>query len=206
MHRQVMENRRRQTNAERYLPLPDTTRLIEVGDTLTRLSEMFTDLAGARLVSLEGIGGIGKTALARAFVALPEVIVNWPVILWVSARQASLAEDGSLLTVVDPATTLEDISIRMAEQLGLTSLSGKPLVERLEGLHSSLANKKTLVVVDNLETIEEHQVLVPALAKLAGLSRFLITTHQRLRGFPFVHTIPLNELSSDEAYNLMSAE
>ena len=50
------------------------------------------------MVSLEGIGGIGKTAVARAFVAQPDLSANWPEILWVSARQSFLAEDGSLMS------------------------------------------------------------------------------------------------------------
>jgi len=111
------------------LPLPDATRLVEVSAALKQLSELFSDPAGPVMVSLEGIGGIGKTALARAFVTQPDVTTDWTAILWISARQAFLAEDGSLMSVPDSATTLEDISSRMAEQLGLTSLTGKPLAE-----------------------------------------------------------------------------
>jgi len=206
LHRQVLENRRNPVNQERYLPLPDATRLVEVSATLKQLTELFSDTAGPVMVSLEGIGGIGKTALARAFVAQPDVGAAWPAILWVSARQAFLGEDGSLMSVPDSATTLEDISIRMAEQLGLTSLTGKPLAERLEGLHTALVNKKTLTVIDNLETAEELHALVPALAKMAGTSRFIITTRQTLRAYPFIYTIPMSELTADGAYNLMSAE
>jgi len=206
LHRQVLENRRNPLNIERYLPLPDATRLIEVGATLDLLTELFHDPAGPLMVSLEGIGGIGKTALARAFVAQPNVSADCPAILWVSARQATLAEDGSLMSIPNSATTLEDITLRMAEQLGMASLTGKPLSERLEGLYTALGNKKTLTVIDNLETAEEIHELVPALAKMAGTSRFLITTRQTLRAYPFIHIIPLSELTADGAYNLMSAE
>ncbi|MRR30206.1 hypothetical protein EG834_07765, partial [bacterium] len=206
LHREVLENLRNPVNIERNLPLPDATRLVEVGASLNLLSALFLDPAGPRMVSLEGIGGIGKTALARAFVAQPDLSANWPEILWVSARQSLLAEDGSLMAVPDSVTTLEDITIRMAEQLGLAGLTGKPLSERLEGLHLALGNKKTLTIIDNIETAEEIHALVPALAKMAGASRFLITTRQTLRAYPYIHIIPLSELSADGAYNLLSGE
>ncbi len=206
LHRQVLENLRNPVNIERHLPLSDATRLVEAGATLNLLAQLFQDPAGPRMVSLEGIGGIGKTAVARAFVAQPDLSANWPEILWVSARQSLLAEDGSLMAVPDSVTTLEDITIRMAEQLGLASLTGKPLSERLEGLHFALGNKKTLTIIDNIETAEEIHALVPAMAKMAGASRFLITTRQTLRAYPYIHIITLSELTADGAYNLLSGE
>lgn len=206
LHRQVLEARYRQSDMGRFLPLPDTVRLIGVQDTLERLTALFHNPSGPALVSLEGIGGIGKTAVARAFAALPEVGADWPVILWVSARQSSVADDGSVVSVVDPATTLEDISIRLAEQLGLSSLEGKPLPERIDGLRAALNSRKTLTVVDNLETIQEYQALIPALARLAGNSRFLITSRQTLRAFPYVHVIQLAELSRDNTSDLLQIE
>ncbi len=62
------------------------------------------------------------------------------------------------------------------------------------------------MVVDNLETLEEYRQLVPALAGMAGVSRFLITTRQTLREYPFVHTIPVAELDRASASELIGAE
>lgn len=206
LQQQVMVASPRHFEGTRHLPLPEAIRLVGVAVFLDQLRSIFSDPDGPRLVSLEGIGGIGKTALARTFAGLAEVVSSWSTILWVSARQVSLSDGGSVVPVDDPAVTLEDISLRLAEQLNLTNLQGKPVAERLDGLAAALANRRALVVVDNLETVSEYQQLVPALANLAGSSRFLITTRHTLRNFPYVRVIPLNELTRDVAFEFLNSE
>jgi hypothetical protein len=188
------------------LPLPDFTALVGAGPYLERLGQLFTSLDGPLLVSLEGIGGIGKSAMARAFIGLPETIAQWSKIIWVSARQAFLAEDGRLALIDDAATTVADLSIRLCESLGLAGMSGSALDQRLEALGAALAREKCLIVVDNLETVAEYQGLAPVLARLAGNSRFLITTRQTLREFPYVHTISVKALDAEAAFHLMESE
>ena len=204
IQQQVMQARQPATGSR--LPLPDYTRLVGVQPYFDRLDSLLNDPTGPRLVSLEGIGGIGKTALARAFAALPGTLEHWHKVVWVSARQSSLSEEGRIVALTDAATTLEDISARLAEQLGLAGLAGKSPGECLEGLRAYLAGEQTLVVVDNLETVEEYAQVVPTLAGLAGASRFLVTTRTSAREFSFVHTIPLHELDTPQAYALLQAE
>lgn len=206
LQRAALEVQQKAAGRAQNLPLPDYTRLIGARAYFSRLLQLFNDPDGPRLVSLEGMGGIGKTALARGFVALPEIAEKWPKILWVSARQATLGEDGRLLPSTDAAGTLEDISVRLAEQLGLSGLANRPLADRLEGLTAALAQQPALVVVDNLETAEEFLQLVPSLARLAGASRFLLTTRQTLRQFPYVTTISVRELDGTFANDLLKNE
>ncbi len=194
------------SEGKRHLPLPETIKVVGIAVFLNQLKSLYSDPDGPRMVSLEGIGGIGKTALARTFVALPEVALSWPTILWVSARQTSLTDDGRVIPADDPAMTLEDISLRLAEQLNLFNLQGKTVVERLDGLAIALTNKRALVVIDNLETVNEYKQLIPALAKLAGSSRFLVTTRQTLRSFPYVRVIPLNEMTREVAFDFLKSE
>lgn len=206
LRRRALQNHSQAAAVTQHLPTPEYTQLVGVQSYTSLLLRLFKDPEGPRLVSLEGMGGIGKTAVARAFVSLPENIALWHKVLWVSARQTLLAEDGQLTRSPDASATLEDISARLAEQMGLEALAGKPVQERLEGLRAALFQNRCLVVVDNLETIEEYQQLIPALARMAGSSRFLITTRQTLRQYPFVHTLPIQELPVQSAYELISAE
>ncbi|NTU74848.1 MAG: hypothetical protein HGA86_01865 [Anaerolineaceae bacterium] len=188
------------------LPLPEFTQLVGVSHYFEQLNQLFARADGPLIVSLEGMGGIGKTALARAYTGLPDTRARWTHILWVSARQYVLAEDGQISPLINPATTLEDISIRMANLLGADHLVQKAVGERMEGIRAILSQESYLVVVDNLETVPEYIELVPALAKCAGLSRFIITTRQTLRSFPYVHTLQLSELNSQAAYDLIQSE
>lgn len=188
------------------LPLPEFTALVGVHRYFELLAQLFNAPDGPRLVSLEGIGGIGKSALARAFISRPKTTAHWRKIAWVSARQAMLAEDGQLSPLSDSVTTLEDVTARLCDQLGLTGMAARPLTQRLEGLKTVLNQEKYLIVVDNLETVEEYSRLVPALGNMAGESRFLITTRQTLREFAYVHTVALRELDKDCAFDLIKAE
>lgn len=188
------------------LPLPEYTSLIGVDSYIDLLSRLLTDPDGPRLVSLEGIGGIGKSALARAFIGLPETSARSGKTAWVSARQTVITEDGRLVPASDPAATLEDITARLCDQLGLTALALNSLDRRLDGLKAALAKEKHLIVVDNLETVEDYLDLVPTLARISGNSRFLLTTRQTLREFPFVHTLPLKALNRERSFELVKAE
>jgi hypothetical protein len=188
------------------LPVPDFTRLVGHTAYMAHLRSLFEHETGPGIVSLEGMGGIGKSALARAFVAMPEVSYHWKNLFWVSARQSIVNDDGQVSTLLDAIATLEDISIRLCEQLRLSSLAAKALTERLVGLQEILSQEPHLIVIDNLETVEEYQRLVPALAKLAGKSRFLITSRQTLRDFPYVHTLAVKELNESEAHKLVQNE
>lgn len=206
LRRRALQNHSQAAAVTQHIPAPEYTHLVGVQAYTSLLLGLFKDPEGPRLVSLEGMGGIGKTAVARAFVSLPENIALWQKVLWVSARQTLLAEDGQLTRSPDASATLEDISARLAEQMGLAALAGRPVQERIEGLRAALFQNRCLVVVDNLETIEEYQQLIPALARMAGSSRFLITTRQTLRQYPYVHTLPIQELPVQSAYELISAE
>jgi hypothetical protein len=206
IRRMAVQNHSNLAAFTQHLPLPDFTRLVGVKEITGALLSLFKDPHGPRMVSLEGMGGIGKTAIARAFVTTPDNIALWQKILWVSARQTLLADNGELSPSADSIATLEDISARLAEQMGLSASTGKPLDQRLESLRVALYENRCLVVVDNIETVQEYQQLIPALAKMAGTSRFLITTRQTLREYSFIHTLPVQELSGEYAFELIMAE
>ena len=132
---QAVEDRRQ---ANPSLPLPEFARLVGAEPYLERLSSLFEDKEGPLLVSLEGLGGIGKTALARAFVDLPETGRAWKEILWVSARQYFFAEDGRITATTESSSTLDDVTARLVELLGISHASSKPVAERLETIQAAL--------------------------------------------------------------------
>jgi len=191
---------------EKSLPLPDYTRLVGAEPYLERLKSLFDDEDGPQLVSLEGMGGIGKTALARAFVDLSQAEHRWKDILWVSARQYALGEDGHMMPITEAAATLDDVTARLLGLLEMGHLGSSPISERLDAIQAALRMDAYLIVVDNLETMEEYQQLIPALAKCAGQSRFLITSRQTLRQFPYIQSVPLFELDFDSACELLDVE
>lgn len=74
-------------------------------------------------VNLEGIGGIGKTALAREVAYQLSRTREVSGVFWVSAREKRLEADGHSEMVVSQEQTLDDIFAAMACQLGQPDLA-----------------------------------------------------------------------------------
>lgn len=187
-------------------PDREFTKLLGAGEQLNTLQGLLLQETSPRLISLEGIGGIGKTALARACIDLHNVTLRWPHIVWVSARQTTLTDEGQLSSLSNAAATLMDVISRICKRLELNSLVNQPLQQQLNGLKATLKRQPHLIVVDNLETVSDYEQLVPALADIVGQSKVLITTRKSLRQFPFVHTLVLRELNETDALELITLE
>lgn len=206
LRKKELENQRKQRMSGKSLPIPDFTRLIAVQPILNQLSQLMNQEDGPRMVSIEGMGGIGKTAVTRAFVSLPETTTRWTNILWISARQTALDDSARLLKLPEADSTLEDVTNRLANQLGVGFLTARSSAEKMEGIRAALNIQPSLVVIDNLETVNDYLHLIPALAELSGTSRFLITSRETLRNIPYVHVIQLAELDQTASYELLKME
>jgi predicted ATPase/DNA-binding XRE family transcriptional regulator len=142
------------------LPVP-LTGLVGRQQELEHLQLQLT--AGhARLVTLTGPGGVGKTRLA----------------LELTADLAPAFADGvvfvPLATVLDPALVLPTI----AEALGVRDTNGSSLAERSARV---LRDKRLLLVLDNFEHVTEAASMVTKLlATCPGLA-VLVTSQSKLR-------------------------
>ncbi len=119
-------------------------------------------LSGARLVTLHGAGGTGKTRLALQVAT--EVLGEYPDGVWLVELEA----------LMDPALVVQSI----ATVVGVREEPGKPLLGSLIG---SLASKRMLLLLDNAE----HLVAAVAAAAKALLGacpdlRLLATSREAL--------------------------
>ena len=152
------------------------------------------------------MGGIGKTALVHAFINQHSVHQDYYEVLWVSARQPVKGVGLPQLMEEELNFTLDDVTSRLAQQLGLSHLAEKPVEDRLKGIQAATVMQKYLLVVDNLETVADYVELVPALARYCGECKILITTRESLREFPFVTVFQVPELSQTHASQLVQEE
>jgi len=166
----------------RALPLPLTVLLGR--DTDMQTLRLWLADAHARLITIVGAGGVGKTRLALEL-----------------AR--AIADEGVTRVVFAPLASIRDPGLAacaIAEALGLADISASDLPRRARVACESFP---TLLVLDNLEQVPDAAPLVADLLTSASTFRLLVTSRAplRIRG---EREYALGPLSLDTASALMS--
>jgi len=203
-----------QTLISRILP-PITPRIV---DTLPRRVPFFgrkneiieamralsPDDRGWGLV-IDGIGGIGKTALAIEVAYLCKEEGKFDAFIFVSAKRDRLEPLGIQETTL-AATTLKgfiDEIARAIGQPGIGRLTGR---QKSRALIDSLRGMKSLLILDNLETLTltEQNLIGEFLRNLPTDCKAIVTS--RRRASEAAITIRLEKLDWDSARELIESE
>lgn len=206
---ETQARRQRGAVAAARLPWIDHGRLFGVASLLDALETLLTGDPPRPIVVLHGIGGVGKTTAAHS--ALEQIIhrgaKQWQV-GWVSAQQQTFHPSGVIRPVDAPALTAGDLLVALATQLLPASALGAPLTSQrtFDALHAHLAALPHLVVIDNLETLADVEALLPTLRRLAGPSRFLLTSRRALPDEHDIYHLGVPELSEADALALVRWE
>lgn len=165
------------------------------------------------LIVLEGIGGIGKTALADAVMRRAISQQGFAGFGWVSARQQRFSLAGAIQALAQPALTAEQLIEQLANQLLAVELAGQgsaPLfvanAATLARLTSRLKAAPHLIVIDNLETVADLEALLPTLQRLANPTKFLLTSRTRIYSETATYPFVLPELGEADALALVRHE
>lgn len=138
-----------------------------------------------RIVSINGAGGIGKTAVALK--ASYKIIANrnnpFEAIMWFTAKEQELTTDGivpvdskiktsvnlikDILRIIDP---------RVLDILERTELSSK---NYKDNVYKILSSRKCLLIIDNLETIKDEDI-IGFIKDIPRPSQILITSRKGL--------------------------
>jgi predicted ATPase/DNA-binding SARP family transcriptional activator len=154
------------------VPAP-VTPLIGRGEELARLAELVCS-TDARLVTLTGTGGIGKSRLA----------------LEAAHRLCDRFIDGAAYVELAHVRGPELVAATIAGTLGLRE---RPGTSAFETLKASLRDQEMLVVLDNFEHVLDAAPLVSDLLTTAARLRILVTSRSRLRLYG-EHELPLSPL------------
>ncbi|MEH1904462.1 MAG: tetratricopeptide repeat protein [Nostoc sp.] len=154
-------------------------------------------------VAIDGIGGMGKTALALEVAHLARKQALFDAYLFVSAKTTWLSTEG-----VRPETlalsSLDSFCREFAKGLGQADIvKMTDATERRRALLDALRGRRTLLIWDNLETLnaEERDMIAEFVRKLPTPNKAIITSRRRT-GESAV-TIRLDHLLEAEALELM---
>jgi hypothetical protein len=180
------------------LPPPTFSRLFGVNHLLTQLQACLVDRDRFWLVALEGMGGSGKTALARAAAEALVRSDHATRMAWITAQQRTFAW-GHLQALPQPALTYTAFLDELARALGLDARLDLATPAQEQRLRQALDASPTLVVVDNLETAADVQALTEGLHRLARPTKVLLTTRHRVSAFEQVTSLQLHALPFADA-------
>ena len=134
------------------------------------------------IISIGGMGGLGKTALADYVVR--QVVRNGKLegVAWITARRERLNPGGTLRASDGATVTVDTLWDLLAAQV-LSDLPAETHwsdAKRREMVLQRLRNAEHLVVIDNVETVVEVEPVLDLLRQLVNPSRILLTTRTNL--------------------------
>lgn len=194
------------------LPAREYTAFIGRDQETTRLMELLNNKHSAHLISVDGIGGVGKTTLVVevAYRCLEASLNNnyvlaeipsFAAIIFASAKQNHLTSMG-ILPRLTFERTLRDICREIARTLDITEVSNLPLSEHIDLIRQKLSQTRTLLIIDNLETIEDKQDVLSFLYDLPPTVKVIMTTREQALFVP----IRLGCLSKEHGLRLIKHE
>jgi predicted ATPase/class 3 adenylate cyclase len=160
---------------------PQTRALVGREVERARLTELLRGAPG-QIVTLTGIGGIGKTRLAVAVGG--ELLDEFPGGVFL-VRLAGVRDDESIVPMI-------------AEAVGVTGESDQPLARVLA---QRLSEPRTLIILDNFEQLVSGSTILSDLLAGEGELRVLVTSQIPLR-VAAEHLVALGPLARDDAVRL----
>lgn len=203
------------------LPAREYTTFVGRNQEIARLMQLLDYGHSAHLISVDGIGGVGKTTLVvevayRCLQANSSKNLSklaFEAIIFTSAKQNHLTSIGLLPRLIYQRT-LRDICREISRIFEFSEINNLSLQEQIGEIRHKLSKTRTLLIVDNLETIEDKQEVLSFLYDLPPTVKVIITTREqtlfvpiRLNCLPKEYGLRLIEYEAKEKnVNLTSSE
>ena len=192
------------------LPQRSYTRFVGRQAELAQLHTLLLPHPRSRhfVITLDGIGGVGKSALALelaygyrdGYVDLP-ADERFEAIVWASAKRTLLTA-GGIQQRQQTFNTLNDLYREIATVFDQLALLQADEAQRRGLVERALMAERTLLIVDNLETIDDDELL-SFLREIPDPTKVLITTRHRI---DIAYTIRLTGMPEADAKALMLVE
>lgn len=178
---------------EIQLPPPTYSQLFGFENAQARLGEVLQNPESPYMIALTGLGGLGKTALARATVKAILATMPFFALIWLRAAAEHPLQ-------AQPQLTFEELCVQLDRQL---FPEAPPTTNPWPRVRRHLKANPYLIVIDNLESELETNYLFTQLHDLGEPSKILITSRTRPPGLSGVFFLPLDELAQPDALALL---
>jgi len=189
----------------RHLPPQTCTHLFGMDEVLAQLLDYLDDPADHWVISLDGMAGLGKTALAREAAGRLAETDRFADIAWVTVRPVSYTLRGPGQLDI-PALTCGQVLDTIASQLGGIDLGPLPLPAKRDRVREMLYAGSCLVVLDNLETVMDCGTWPDWFWDMADPSKFLLTSRHWLESNVGQSVLLLDQLAEPESLALIRHE
>lgn len=160
------------------------------------------------VITLDGIGGVGKSALALelayryrdGYASLPEA-ERFDAIVWVSAKRTLLTASG-IQQRQQRFNTLHDLYGEIGMVLEQPAIAQSDAAQQTSMVERALAAQRTLLIVDNLETVDDEELLT-FLRELPDPTKAIVTTRHRI---DIAYSMRLSGMPEPDAQALMLVE
>jgi len=195
-------------NIRQNLPQPHYERFVGRKEELETIRRLLSPHNRYPVVTIDGIGGIGKSALAleaatlylRDYNNLPEE-ERFDAIIWTTAKQTVLTGEG-INDRPQPLRNIEDIYTTIAITLEREDITRAPKDKQADLICHTLTHQRTLLIMDNLETVDDERVMT-FIREVPSPTKVLVTTRHRI---DVAYPMRIVEMAQREALELIADE
>ncbi len=179
-----------------YLPPKVYHRLVGRSNELNKIMAALRAQKRRPMIALFGLGGMGKTALAREAVDRSQQLHLFDDIVWTSAKTERFIGETTIKTE-NSEYNFDEVLNSIGRQCNRLDITKLPLEKKTAAVQHLLANKRILIVMDNLETVAQSEVVVDNIFQILRKSKVIITSRHRIE-HEQTFTMNLSGLSLDD--------
>lgn len=190
------------------LPQLDDEQFIGRHDAFQQVLALLSPVSHHRVVGIDGPGGIGKSLLALKLAtyyilasASLDPAERFEAIIWASLR-SNVFLPGRIISQPVLTTPIESIFHSIIVTLEYTEGLHGTFEEQAEIVRHLLLQQRTLLIVDNFETIHDEQVLI-FLMHIPLHTKVLLTSRHQIE---LSHSVRLKRMDFEEAISLIRNE